>query len=654
MAQIKIKQIAQLEQTLNSLTGVTTVVESYTTSAVSGNTGINITLEARELSGVKVHVNGLEIQDFSWEINGVAITTDFVEAGSELIFDSIGAGFELQADDIIKISYEHLSNGSTSFSGSNTGSGATGPQGPQGPAGSGSGNISGVVDGHIIPDTNEVYDLGSADKKFRDIYMSGNTLYMGGQPLSIVNGALTLNGSAVSGSLDTDCATYIPANLWPITSAFIHEISNSNFTIPTGYWIHEDSYNSGYNNGHSIMRDGVTGFIALTDVDPTTTSSSTSIVALIAYRWNGTSFQTMGGLIPVPSGNIAHYTGSGNGERIIITDSSIGYVLEYNSTSNTWGQIGSTLSRTIAEISYDGNTILETNSGSVYIWNGTDWILENVTSSVWRHGFVVTMSHDGQVITYVQYGTAIHVARKNAGVWNIEVPFPQNTDSAEGLHISGDGNTIICDYCVLKYTNGTWNMYLIANWHWQNARSVLSYDGTRVLKFASSNSANVGLKLYNWNQTDQAWEEQIMVLDQIENTVNVRGASVSFQGTSSSSMIGIKKLRYGALEWPTVWTLPAINATLPDYHLTPFIQTATNYGSDVYPPSQFNGTSYKFYFTESLTYKPGQSCIIYNESVGIYMSCKVISNSNNVLEVVNTEYLSSNIYGSYGYSVMPL
>ena len=56
------------------------------------------------------------------------------------------------------------------------------------------------IDGHIIPDANETYDLGSPDKNFRDLYLSGNTLYMGGQPLSIVNGQLVLNGAPVTGT----------------------------------------------------------------------------------------------------------------------------------------------------------------------------------------------------------------------------------------------------------------------------------------------------------------------------------------------------------------------------------------------------------------------------------------------------------------------
>lgn len=130
MAQIRIKQVAQLEQSLNSITGVTTVVESYTTNQTTGNTGIKNTFEAKEVVGVKVHVNGLQIEDFSWQ----NVTTDYLPAQSILIFDSVAAGFELQSTDIIKLTYEYLANGSSTYTGS--GSGSTGPAGPQGAQGS--------------------------------------------------------------------------------------------------------------------------------------------------------------------------------------------------------------------------------------------------------------------------------------------------------------------------------------------------------------------------------------------------------------------------------------------------------------------------------------------------------------------------------------
>ena len=41
--------------------------------------------------------------------------------------------------------------------------------------------LSGNLDTHILPDTNETYDIGSADKKIRHLYLSSNSLYIGGE-----------------------------------------------------------------------------------------------------------------------------------------------------------------------------------------------------------------------------------------------------------------------------------------------------------------------------------------------------------------------------------------------------------------------------------------------------------------------------------------
>lgn len=42
--------------------------------------------------------------------------------------------------------------------------------------------------GHIVPDTNEVYDLGTAERKFRDLYLSGNTIQLGESTISSSGG----------------------------------------------------------------------------------------------------------------------------------------------------------------------------------------------------------------------------------------------------------------------------------------------------------------------------------------------------------------------------------------------------------------------------------------------------------------------------------
>ena len=55
-----------------------------------------------------------------------------------------------------------------------------------------------VVTGHVLPNANETYDLGSLTQRFRDIYLSGNTLYLGGTALSVdENGNLGLPAGTV-------------------------------------------------------------------------------------------------------------------------------------------------------------------------------------------------------------------------------------------------------------------------------------------------------------------------------------------------------------------------------------------------------------------------------------------------------------------------
>ena len=47
--------------------------------------------------------------------------------------------------------------------------------------------------GHILPDTTEIYDLGSTTNKFRDLYLSGNTLNIGDQTISADGATISMN-----------------------------------------------------------------------------------------------------------------------------------------------------------------------------------------------------------------------------------------------------------------------------------------------------------------------------------------------------------------------------------------------------------------------------------------------------------------------------
>jgi len=65
-------------------------------------------------------------------------------------------------------------------------------------------NLNGTVKGDIIPDANITYDIGSATKRFKDLYLSGNTINLGGTALSIEGGELKLGGVKIPSQTDLD------------------------------------------------------------------------------------------------------------------------------------------------------------------------------------------------------------------------------------------------------------------------------------------------------------------------------------------------------------------------------------------------------------------------------------------------------------------
>lgn len=60
--------------------------------------------------------------------------------------------------------------------------------------------IAGQVSGNLIPSANVTYSLGNITHQWNDLFVSNNTIYMGGIPLSIdAGGNLLINGNTISG-----------------------------------------------------------------------------------------------------------------------------------------------------------------------------------------------------------------------------------------------------------------------------------------------------------------------------------------------------------------------------------------------------------------------------------------------------------------------
>jgi hypothetical protein len=70
-----------------------------------------------------------------------------------------------------------------------------------------------VITSNLRPRSNAVYSLGTVDHQWKDLYVSENTIYIGGTALTVSNGSLSLDGNVVGGETygNTEVNTYLSA-----------------------------------------------------------------------------------------------------------------------------------------------------------------------------------------------------------------------------------------------------------------------------------------------------------------------------------------------------------------------------------------------------------------------------------------------------------
>jgi hypothetical protein len=76
-----------------------------------------------------------------------------------------------------------------------------------------------MVGAHIIPPTNEDFDLGSPENKWRDLYLSANSIHLGDETISAASGRLSVGSNVLAHTND------IPTNETFIQAA----LADSNF-----------------------------------------------------------------------------------------------------------------------------------------------------------------------------------------------------------------------------------------------------------------------------------------------------------------------------------------------------------------------------------------------------------------------------------------
>lgn len=156
----------------------------------------------------------------------------------------------------------------------------------------GSVNLDGTVRGHIVPQGDELYDLGSVSNKFRDLYLSGSSIQLGDATITSTGSAVNLpTGSTINDTeisklevLATDDSVIVETST---KSIFATRVVSDNFEgILNGGFI-GDMQGSVFADDSSIVVDGITGdvsanIITANNIETTSITTTSAAVETLA------------------------------------------------------------------------------------------------------------------------------------------------------------------------------------------------------------------------------------------------------------------------------------------------------------------------------------------------------------------------------------
>ena len=127
-------------------------------------------------------------------------------------------------------------------------------------------SIAGTVTGSLLPDTDVTYDLGSATNRFRDLYLSGSTIDLGGTTLSIVGGQLQIDGTDIADVVAAQGANPFDQDLNTTDDVVFNTVSTPNLvldgdvTTSNELFIDGDAQAIGIKSQVEIVLDGDVNF----------------------------------------------------------------------------------------------------------------------------------------------------------------------------------------------------------------------------------------------------------------------------------------------------------------------------------------------------------------------------------------------------------
>jgi len=134
-----------------------------------------------------------------------------------------------------------------------------------------------TVGGDIFPNVNEEYSLGSSTKRFKDIYLSGSTIDLGGTTLSIVGGNLQIGGTDIKDVVTAAGVDYSEIQNTPNLSNYIQQ----------GDRLDGDLEGSVFADDSTLLVDGVNGTIpysVISDVQVTESDLLVDFAPIVASQ----------------------------------------------------------------------------------------------------------------------------------------------------------------------------------------------------------------------------------------------------------------------------------------------------------------------------------------------------------------------------------
>ena len=130
-----------------------------------------------------------------------------------------------------------------------------------------------TVGGDIVPNITEEHNLGSSTRRFKDLYLSGSSIDLGGTILSVVDGNLQVGGTDIKDVVTAAGIDYSEIQNTPTIPTAVSDLTNDTNFITSN----SDIQGSVFADDSTVLVDGVAGKI----VGPVETANITATAKFI-------------------------------------------------------------------------------------------------------------------------------------------------------------------------------------------------------------------------------------------------------------------------------------------------------------------------------------------------------------------------------------